>query len=476
MNETKLSTLETSMAASVVGGHKVDHKTSKDFIRLVKLFSWKKGGSELGISYQLFEKLAGEHGKKTGNEQFRKILLEMPGLLVLDEGHTPRNSQSLMWKALTKVTTHRHIILSGTPFQNNFSELYNTVCLVNPRFSSQITCRIGKMTRKKPRQDAAKGEWEYITSSISKKSRGEDGLKKLQSMIHLFVHVHKGCILQKTFPGVRHSLILLKPTNLQTNLIRNVTRVHKFLEQDYMVSLISVHPSLVSNYPEFSDFRRKLQNLKTDTNAGAKTKFVIELIRLAALLKEKVLIFCQYIDPLLHIQHLIETHLSWVEGREVIYMDGKLDEMQREVSINRFNEKCSPAKVMLASQRACAEGISLVGASRVVLLDVVWNPSFERQAISRGYRLGQEKVVYVYHLVTSMEMNKYARQVTKDRISEMIFSSGNAGDASSRDTVLKDKVLDTMVSHKSFSRIIERIVPQPKESDLVDAFDFVHLQ
>ncbi|XP_073286826.1 SNF2 domain-containing protein CLASSY 3-like [Primulina huaijiensis] len=474
MNETKLSTLETSMAANVVG-HTVDHKTSRDFIRLVKLFSWKKGGSVLGISYQLFEKLAGEHEKKRGNEQFRKILLEMPGLLVLDEGHTPRNSQSLMWKALTKVTTQRRIILSGTPFQNNFSELYNTLCLVNPGFSSQIKRRIGKLTRKTRRGDTAKGEWEYLLSSISKKSRAEDELKKIQSMIHPFVHVHKGCILQETLPGLRHSLILLKPTDMQTSLLQNVARINKFLEQDYMVSLISVHPSLVSKYPEFSNFRRKLERRKTDPNSGAKTQFVIELIRLAAVLKEKVLIFCQYIDPLLHIQHLLETHLSWIEGREVIYMDGKLDEMQRQFSINRFNEKCSSAKVMLASQRACAEGISLVGASRVVLLDVVWNPSFERQAISRAYRLGQEKIVYVYHLVTSVEMKKYARQVTKDRISEMIFS-GNVGDASSRDTIMEDKVLDTMVSRESFSRIIERIVPQPKESDLVDTFDFVHLQ
>ncbi|KAI3452536.1 hypothetical protein Pfo_009200 [Paulownia fortunei] len=468
LNETKLSSHETAIAASLIDQTR-GHEKNKDYTRFIKLCSWMKGGSILGIGYRLFEELSGEHEKKRCNDKFKKLLLESPGLLVLDEGHTPRNNQSLMWKALTKIKTQRRVILSGTPFQNNFSELYNTLCLVNPRFSHQImsTSCDGKFSQnsgRKRKVNAARDEWANLTSSICKNTTGDDGLKKLRSMIQPFVHIHKGGILQKTLPGMRDCLIILRPTDLQRKLLQNIGRVDKFLEQVYLASLISVHPALVAEKPEFSDHKRKLKLLESDPNAGVKTRFLVKLIQLSARLHEKVL-------------NLLKCHLSWNEGREVIYMDGDLGINQRQRLINSFNDKCSEAKVMLASQRACSEGINLVGASRVVLLDVVWNPSVERQAICRAYRLGQEKVVYVYHLVTLMELKKYARQAEKERLSELIFCPGG-GDKTSpcNEVVQEDKVLEAMVGHQSLGSIFERIVHQPKESDFVNTFGFVDLK
>lgn len=475
LNETKLSTEEIEFANGLVDQ---THEKSKDYIRFVKLCSWMKGGSVLGIGYRMFEELAGEHGKKRGNtDRFKKILLEAPGLLVLDEGHTPRNSQSLMWKALMKTTTKKRVILSGTPFQNNFTELYNTLCLVNPTFSQTTS----KTPGRKP--NAARDEWAYVTNSICKSSTtgGEnDGLKKLRLMIKPFVHIHKGGILEKTLPGMRDCMIVLKPTDLQRKLVHKSGQANdKFLEQAYLASLISVHPSLVANKPEFSDERRKLKSLEWDPNAGAKTRFIVKLIELACRLEEKVLIFSEFIDPLQHIKKLIKQHFGWSGGREVMYMGGDVGINQRQLLMNSFNDKRSEAKVMLASQRACAEGINLVGASRVVLLDVAWNPAVERQAICRAYRLGQDKIVYVYHLVTLMELNKYAKQAHKDRISELLFThhphqrggagAGAGGIKTPPPPPPQDQVLEAMLGHGIFDRIIH----QPKESDFINTFAFL---
>ena len=82
-------------------------------------------------------------------------------------------------------------------------------------------------------------------------------------------------------------------------------------------------------------------------------------------------------------------------------MDGKLDVNQRQILINSLNDPKCDVKVLLASTKACSEGISLIGASRVVLVDIHWNPSVEQQAISRAYRKGQTKFVHVYYQVTS---------------------------------------------------------------------------
>ncbi|CAN5973223.1 unnamed protein product [Sphagnum jensenii] len=67
---------------------------------------------------------------------------------------------------------------------------------------------------------------------------------------------------------------------------------------------------------------------------------------------------------------------------------------ERDSTITRFNSN-SESRVLCASVKACGEGISLVGASRVVLLEVSWNPAVARQAISRTFRIGQHRKVVV---------------------------------------------------------------------------------
>ena len=58
------------------------------------------------------------------------------------------------------------------------------------------------------------------------------------------------------------------------------------------------------------------------------------------------------------------------------------------------------AKIFFRSIKACGEGISLVGASRIIILDARLNPSVTRQAIGRAFRQGQKMKVYnVYRLI-----------------------------------------------------------------------------
>ncbi|GMQ04571.1 hypothetical protein CsSME_00049938 [Camellia sinensis var. sinensis] len=492
LNTLEFSGRENPNAVSLLTKYGRQRK-NHDSIRMVKLYSWTMDRSILGISYRLFEKLVGDSvladaGTKRAKskhfncgEQVRRMLLEIPTLLVLDEGHTPRNDQSLIWKAVSRVETQKRIILSGTPFQNNFSELYNTLCLVRPKFTDgKISETQGDSTRKRGLKSSAeaRGQWASLTSTIGKDADDNDRLNELKTMIKPFVHVHKGSILTESLPGLRDSLVVLQPTLLQKTLIEVIQGRKNPLELDYLVSLISVHPSLLlacglSAQEQLSVDTNKLEMLKLDPGAGVKTKFLVELIRLSEALKEKVLVFSQFIDSLTFIRRQLTSHFDWTEGKEVLYMDGALDIKHRQSSISFLNDPESEVRVLLASTKACSEGINLVGASRVVLLDVVWNPSVERQAISRAYRLGQKKVVYIYHLIMSgtKEGEKYLRQAEKDRLSELVFSSVDGVHKPEIScTVAEDIVLQEMVQHEKTSHMFEKILNQPKESNLIDTF------
>ncbi|KAL3629977.1 hypothetical protein CASFOL_026289 [Castilleja foliolosa] len=458
LNKKELSENENAFAAEKLGHvFSGTGPMSVECMRFMKLALWMRGGCILGVSYQLFEHLVRdeENGGGLLRNQMKKLLLESPGLLVLDEGHMPRNKNSKLWKALSKVSTPRRIILSGTPFQNNFDELFNTLCVVNPKF--------------------AREKWKNLTSSIRKDE--DHGLKKLRAMLDPFVHVHKGTILKESLPGLMDTLVFLHPTKLQKELLEASSKTHNILRRIRQVSLVSVHPSLMS-VARVSLPNQKIKSEDIESvDAGVKTKFVLKLIQLAGALGERVLVFSQFIDPLEFIKKQIKTRFSWNEGREVLYMDGQLDERQRQDSIMSFNSETSEAKVLLASERACSEGISLIGASRVVLLDTVWNPSVEKQAVSRAYRLGQKKVVYVYRLFTSgTEVSQYAQQIKKERMSHLLFSP--TGDRESREgdetaEEVEDKVLDAMLGLERFGSIFERIIRQPRESDLIEIFGLV---
>ncbi|KAI5656544.1 hypothetical protein M9H77_25337 [Catharanthus roseus] len=270
-------------------------------------------------------------------------------------------------------------------------------------------------------------------------------------MMDPFVHVHKGTVLQESLPGLSDTLVVLTPTDLQKKLLERISE--NVFEKVHLVSLISAHPSQVAEREVFSDHKSMLEELKMSPETGVKTQFVFELFRLSKARDERVLIFSEYNDPLNFLMKQLVSHFSW-EGAKQVF----------------------EAKVLLASTKACCEGINLVRASRVVLLDVSWNPSVERQAISHPYRLGQKKFCYVYHLIMSgtMEIEKYHRQTKKDRLSELVFSSL---DGHKYDTfeISNDKILEAMVNHKKLNSIFEKVLHQLKESNVFENFSFVSL-
>ncbi|ESW12755.1 hypothetical protein PHAVU_008G139600 [Phaseolus vulgaris] len=470
-----------------------NQQQNKDVIRMLKLCSWYKEKSILLISYNLYEKLTGgkserdaekeKKNRKIGKEKKRarsreyvetelgNVLRDYPGLLVLDEGHTPRNKRSCIWKVLSESRSQKRILLSGTPFQNNFRELYNILCLMKPSFPESIPQELKKFLKNKLIQETV--SWE----PISVENPAREKINQLKLLMNPFVHVHKGSILEKHLPGLKDCVLILKPECLQQTILESIDCSQNALNFEHKLALVSVHPSLflsctLSKKEKSVVDSEQLKRIRSDPYEGVKTKFLIEFVRLCDAVNEKVLVFSQFIDTLCLIKDQLESAFDWSMGTEVLYMHGKLDQKQKQILIHSFNDANSQAKVLLASTKACCEGINLVGASRVVLVDVVWNPSVERQAICRAYRLGQKRVVYTYHLLAqgTPECAKYCRQSEKDRLSELVFSSRNVenddDELKSVGVEFVDKVLDIMVQHKNLKDIFGESLLQPTDRDL----------
>jgi SNF2 family DNA or RNA helicase len=98
---------------------------------------------------------------------------------------------------------------------------------------------------------------------------------------------------------------------------------------------------------------------------------------------------------------LFEQHFH-TTGIAIARLDGRVPPKSRQQIVDQFNVKKSISGLLL-STKAGGCGLNLIGASRLLLLDSDWNPSFDVQgrfrvilAIGRIWREGQKKDVYIY--------------------------------------------------------------------------------
>ncbi len=113
---------------------------------------------------------------------------------------------------------------------------------------------------------------------------------------------------------------------------------------------------------------------------------------------------------------------QWRCGCEYLRIDGKTKD--RQDLIDRFNGS-SALRLFMVCTKAGNMGINLYSANRVVIFDSSWNPVHDLQAISRSYRYGQQKEVFVYRLVAadSMEEVIYKRQMVKQALAARVIDA-----------------------------------------------------
>ncbi|KAK9951080.1 hypothetical protein M0R45_006542 [Rubus argutus] len=450
---------------------------------LEKIQKWHAQPSVLVMGYTSFLTLMREDSKFVHRRFMAQVLRESPGLLVLDEGHNPRSTKSRLRKGLMKVETDLRILLSGTLFQNNFCEYFNTLCLARPKFVNEVLKALDPKYRRKKKalKDKARHLMEararkLFLDKIAKKidsNEGEDqrieGLNKLRKITNRFIDVYEGGN-SDTLPGLQIYTLLMNTTDIQQMILDRLQQIMaKYkgypLELELLITLGSIHPWLIKTAACADKFfssqeLMELEQYKYDLHKGSKVKFVLNLVYRVTR-KEKVLIFCHNIAPVRLFLELFERVFHWERGREVLVLTGDLELFERGKVMDKFEEPGGASKVLLASITACAEGISLTAASRVILLDSEWNPSKTKQAIARAFRPGQQKVVYVYQLLATgtLEEDKYRRTTWKEWVSSMIFSEAFVEDPSRwQAEKIEDDILREMVGEdksKAFHMIMK---------------------
>ncbi len=100
--------------------------------------------------------------------------------------------------------------------------------------------------------------------------------------------------------------------------------------------------------------------------------------------------------------------------------------VDRAAPVRRFQQGEVP--LFLISLKAGDVGLNLTAADTVTHYDPWWNPAVENQATDRAHRLGHDKPVFVYKLITagSVEEKIVALQEKKAALANAILSDDAA--------------------------------------------------
>ena len=152
---------------------------------------------------------------------------------------------------------------------------------------------------------------------------------------------------------------------------------------------------------------------------SAKLETCMDLVRSGILAGHRILLFSQFTSML----HLIGQQMER-DGIAFSMLTGETPKEERARLVSRFGT--DDAKVFLISLKAGGTGLNLTAADMVIHYDPWWNVAAQNQATDRAHRIGQEKEVVVFKLITrdTIEENIMKLQKAKEMLADQVVTEG----------------------------------------------------
>ncbi|WP_238335053.1 DEAD/DEAH box helicase [Kribbella amoyensis] len=352
-----------------------------------------------------------------------KLAAHRWGLLVADEAQHVKNPSSGTAKALRTVPAQARVALTGTPVENNLSELWAILDWTTPGL-------LGKL-------GTFRNQW----ATPIEADKDQEVADRLAKLVRPFLLRRR-----KSDPGIAPEL----PPKTETDQPVSLTREQAALYEATVRELLSeVQASnamarrglivkLLTGLKQICN--HPVQYLKEPAGArlsgrSGKLELLDELLDTIVAEDGAVLVFTQYVE----MARLLERHLA-DRGIGAQLLHGGTPVRTREELVERF--QAGEVPVFLLSLKAAGTGLNLTRADHVVHFDRWWNPAVEDQATDRAYRIGQTKPVQVHRLIAegTIEDRIAAMLAGKRELADAVLAAGEAALTELTDAELADLV------------------------------------
>jgi len=364
--------------------------------------------------------------------------------LICDEGHFLRNAQTNKVKCLSNIGAGMRILLTGTPIQNDLSELVNLLWFILPKAFGPVRESF-KQKMKLPISEIRKVGAPFILRRSKQDVLGDLPNK---SVVTLWCDMDKD--QRRAYEDAARGTDQSDFKNMYSRLRRicngPILAQLKFGKEDYenlafelrkvrddyanasdykvMQEITSWSDFVVHQTAIDHQFQQPYLSTPAEVMAGCKIKALIKLLSERKNLKTLVFSqFTQYLDVL---EATLQMH-----RHKYIRLDGSTPTDQRQELVNTFNAPDGPSIFML-STKAGGTGLNLVAADACVLMDLDFNPQNNRQAEDRIHRLGQTKDVTIYYMICRDTIEEKILEVDARKMQLDVKFGGNKQDADSK--------------------------------------------
>ncbi|XP_075089167.1 protein CHROMATIN REMODELING 19 [Nicotiana tabacum] len=437
------------------------------------------------VCYSLFER----HSAQQKDD--RKILKRWRWSCVLmDEAHALKDKSSYRWKNLMSVArnANQRLMLTGTPLQNDLHELWSILEFMMPDLFETGDVDLKKLLNAEDKELIARIK-SILGPFILRRLKSDvmtQLVPKIQMVRYVGMEKDQEDAYKEAIESYRAASLarVSKQHEISTNsaavvfsrrqisnyflefrkIANHPLLVRRIYTDDDIVRIARVmHPKgvfgfectverVIEELRSYNDFSiHKLLLYYGDNNKGvlsdehvmvsAKCQELAKLLPSLKLRGHRVLIFSQWTSML----DILEWTLD-VIGVTYRRLDGSTQVSERQTIVDTFNKDTSIFACLL-STRAGGQGLNLTGADTVIIHDMDFNPQIDRQAEDRCHRIGQNKPVTVYRLVTRNTVDENVYEIAKRKLTldAAILESGaqieNDGDAKTMGEILSSLLL-----------------------------------
>jgi SNF2 family DNA or RNA helicase len=330
-----------------------------------------------------------------------KVLLDKEfHLVVLDEAQFIRNHKTQAARTVRLLKAHQRIALTGTPLENNLDELWSLFSFAVPSLLGD-NALFRKMFRTPIEKSGNQTSRNLLAQRIAPfmlRRTKDEVVKELPPKTEIIQLIDLSEPQKALYETVRASLEKeVRDAIAEKGLARSRIIVLAALLK---MRQVCCHPALL-----------KLKAAEA-VNESAKLEALRELVTELASEGRRVLIFSQFVSMI----KLIEEMLG-EEKVEYVKITGQTKD--RKTPVETFQSGTVP--VFLISLKAGGTGLNLTAADTVIHFDPWWNPAVENQATDRAYRIGQDKPVFVYKLISTGTIEEKIVELQQQK-SELINS------------------------------------------------------
>ncbi|KAI5170845.1 DNA excision repair protein ERCC-6 [Nematocida sp. LUAm3] len=336
-----------------------------------------------------------------------KTLMRMAfDILVLDEAQRIKNKETKISILCRRIDSRIKACITGTPVQNNLSELWSIVDMVSPgylgdanRFKIEVEDPIRKSKLKRATDEekqAGKAISIHLNEMISQimLRRTKNDYKVIKAEVEeRKIYCPLTPIQQKLYKEAltydqTRAAVLGKTNPLKIIAYLRRICIHPLLHINTSTEEEIEHPKISRRIPPTNFYKEHPQDVYL--KESGKVQMLLQLIDQWKTKNRKILIFSQYKGVLSILEDVLPIPL--------LRMDGETSLSKRSEILKAFGTK-SGTEALLLTTRVGGVGINIQQANTIILFDMDWNPFNDEQAKGRAHRIGQTQNIEVYRFI-----------------------------------------------------------------------------